>query len=71
LYKRYHSFQNLSAWQESPGFFRVHNPLAYSTVGKVIDMPGVDDIAADNDNGDDNDDDSEDNDNSSNNANWL
>jgi hypothetical protein len=36
-------------------------------VGKVIDMPGVDDIAADNDNGDDN----EDNDNSSNNANWL
>ena len=61
----------MSAWQESPGFFRVHNPLAYSTVGKVIDMPGVDDIAADNDNGDDNDDDSEDNDNSSNNANWL
>jgi hypothetical protein len=33
----------------------------------VTDMLGVDDIAADNDNGDDN----EDNDNNSNNANWL
>jgi hypothetical protein len=58
----------LSAWQESPGFFPVHNPVAYSTVRKVIDTPG-DDIAADNDNGDDND--NEDSDNNSNKANWL
>ena len=38
---------------------------------KVIDMPGDDDIAADNDNGDDNDNDNEDNDNISNNADWI
>jgi hypothetical protein len=40
-------------------------------VRKVIDMPGDDDIAVDNDNGDDNDNDNEDNDNISNNANWI
>jgi len=70
LYKRCYKFPNLSAWQEIPGFFRVHNPVAYPTVRKVIDMPDDDDIAADN-NGDDNDNDNKDKDNSSNNANWI
>lgn len=57
-------FQRCKKFQDF--FFRVHNPVACCTVSKVIGMPGVDDISADNDNSDD----TEDKD-KSNIANWL
>jgi len=65
--RRIISFGICQRGKKVPDFFRVPNPVAYCTVSKVIGMPGVDDITADNDNSDDN----EDNDNTSNITNWL